>query len=106
MFSYFEGGTETVSREGWRPGVPLQNALNGMKESIDDLLTREVLVRTGQHDLVQACSKEHLEPTENVCIQRLQQARHPRRYEHRPDIIVTARSKRALGEMTFMCVQQ
>ena len=86
--------------------MPLQNTLNGLEQSIDDLFTREVLVRTGQHDLVQACSKEHLEPTENVCIQRLQQARHPRRYEHRPDIIVTARSKRAPGEMTFMCVQQ
>ena len=73
---------------------------------MNDLFTREVLVRPGQHDLVQACPQEHLEPTENVRIQRLQQARHQRRYEHWPDVIITARSKRALREVTFMCVQQ
>ena len=106
MWSYFECGTKTVLVESRRPRVPLQNALNGMHQGIDDLLTREVLVRTGQHDLVQECSKEHFEATENVCIQRLQKTRHPRRYEHWPDIKITARSKCAGGEMTFMCVQQ
>ena len=54
MRSYFERGTEAVLREGRCPRVPLQNTPNGMQESIDDLLTREVLVRTSQHDLVQA----------------------------------------------------
>ena len=106
MFAYFERRSKTVLREGWCPGVLLQNTLHGMEQSIDDLFGREVLVCTGEHDLVQACAKEHFEPAKNVCIQRLQQARHPRRYDHWPDVIITARSKRALGEVTFMCIQQ
>ena len=63
MLPYFERSSKTVLREGRCPGVPLQNTLHGMQQSIDDLFTRKVLVRTGEHDLVQARSKEHLEPT-------------------------------------------
>ena len=73
---------------------------------MNDLFTREVLVRPGQHDLVQACPQEHLEPTENVRIQWLQQARHQLRYERWPAVIITVRSKRALRAVTFMCVLQ
>ena len=105
MLPYFERRSKSVLRESGCPGESLQNSFHGMQQSIDDLFTREVLVCTGEHDLVQACAKEHSEQAKNVCIQRLQQARHPRRYDHWPDTIDTARRQRAPGEVTDMCVQ-
>ena len=65
-----------------------------------------ILARLGHHDLVQASPKGHLTPTKNVCIQRLQQARPPKRFHHWRDVIIAARTKRALTEVTLMRVQQ
>ena len=97
---------KTVLREGRSPRMPVQNIFMACnRASMTCSLVKSSFAPVSMSWCIRV-RRNILNRLKNVCIQRLQQARHPRRYDHWPDIIVTACRKRALGEVTDMCVQQ
>ena len=106
MLSDLERGPKAVLRKGRRPRVALQNTFHTMHQRVNDLLTREVLVCTAKHHLVQASSQEHLEASEDMGVQWLKHARHQGRYNARPYVVLTQSCQDSGTEMAHMGVHQ
>ena len=106
MLPHLECLPKAIFLEGWPPRMALQNTLDAMQQRIEDLRRRQIGVGTGEHELMQVGPQEHLETAEHVGIQRLEQARGARRYNHWPYVEGTAGSEGGRGKVADMRIHE